>query len=359
MACRLAGVALPERAPASNKRDAAGEAGVDNRADAMNGPFSMNKKPRVDLNKSQPATARPRTSLPVERSAGARLNSDSVNKARLNNDLANKQARVEEAPEDEEETPSTQVECYTWRKRAASLEPDALREDADGRTKRAKLETATAKQSLSPVVTGKAGTAISLIASEHRARVPTELTCASCLDLHRKSDMLELPCKDQDTQGQHAYCRECLQRLFESSVTDPSHFPPRCCSKIISLSSCKPFLSQALVARFLMRQEELGTVNRTYCSNTTCSKWIRPANIRANEATCAECKQKTCAVCKGKQHTGLCPEDKDTKELMNVARRQRWQTCPSCKEMVELERGCYHITQVFHLQRTHYMLTQG
>jgi hypothetical protein len=85
-------------------------------------------------------------------------------------------------------------------------------------------------------------------------------------------------------------------------------------------------------------------LDRTYCSNSTCSKWIRPVNIAAGIATCAECYQKTCVTCKKKQHDGLCLEDKDVKELMSVAKAKRWQTCPSCKEMVELDKGCYHIT---------------
>lgn len=34
------------------------------------------------------------------------------------------------------------------------------------------------------------------------------------------------------------------------------------------------------------------------------------------------------------------------KELMGVAKRNRWQTCPNCKEIVELDQGCYHITYV-------------
>ncbi|RYN84833.1 hypothetical protein AA0120_g9220 [Alternaria tenuissima] len=57
-----------------------------------------------------------------------------------------------------------------------------------------------------------------------------------------------------------------------------------------------------------------------------------------------QCAQKTCVTCKNERHDGLCPEDKDVKKLMGVAKAKRWQTCQKCKEMVELERGCFHIT---------------
>ncbi|CAN9380905.1 unnamed protein product [Alternaria alternata] len=99
-----------------------------------------------------------------------------------------------------------------------------------------------------------------------------------------------------------------------------------------------------LFSRFVAKREELEMVDRTYCSNKTCSNWIRPASIVADTATCAECAQKTCVTCKNERHDGLCPEDKDVKKLMGVAKAKRWQTCPKCKEMVELERGCFHIT---------------
>ncbi|KAL1795187.1 hypothetical protein ACET3X_007003 [Alternaria dauci] len=169
-------------------------------------------------------------------------------------------------------------------------------------------------------------------------------TCSSCLDIHPARDTLQLSCKDDGDVEAHAYCRECLTRLFECSTTDTSHFPPRCCSEIIPITSCIPFLPSEVISRFVAKREEFDMVDRTYCSNKTCSSWIRPANIVAGVATCADCAQKTCVTCKNEQHNALCQEDKDVKELMSVAKAKRWQTCPKCKEMVELERGCFHIT---------------
>ncbi|KAF7671550.1 hypothetical protein GT037_010362 [Alternaria burnsii] len=168
-------------------------------------------------------------------------------------------------------------------------------------------------------------------------------TCCSCLDMHAARNMLQLPCRDDGDVEAHAYCRECLTRLFECSITDTSHFPPRCCSKIIPIFNCIPFLPSAVFSRFVAKREELEMADRTYCSNRTCSNWIRPASIVADIATCAECAQKTCVTCKNERHDGLCSEDKDVKKLMRIAKAKRWKTCPKCKEMVELERGCFHI----------------
>ncbi|KAF2847617.1 hypothetical protein T440DRAFT_456062 [Plenodomus tracheiphilus IPT5] len=226
-----------------------------------------------------------------------------------------------------------------------------MREDEDGRTKRPRIDETT-DQSLpvfkQDVPTSSSTTGISTPTNakvEPTVDAVTRRMCSSCLEIHSRYDMLELPCKGDNDFEPHAYCRECLRGLFESSVTDPSHFPPRCCSKIIPLFGCMPFLPATLVARFVSRREELETPNRTYCSDAKCSKWIRSADIKVDVAKCAHCAQETCALCKGKAHTGsLCPEDQNVKELLNVARQKRWQTCPNCKEMVELEQGCYHIT---------------
>ena len=233
------------------------------------------------------------------------------------------------------------------KKRAAYIDPAVLREQDDGRTKRVKLQQSEPPQiACDDKVTAKTASPArpadsgSVLNEENLAGG----LCSSCMDMYPNRGLLQLGCKGKHDSETHAYCRDCVMRLFESSVTDPSHFPPRCCSKIIPLLRCIPFLPQELFSRFVARREELDTPNRTYCSNTACSKWIRPVHIKAGVAQCLACAQNTCVTCKGIYHTGLCPKDKDVEKLMKVARRRRWQTCPACKEMVELARGCYHIT---------------
>lgn len=172
----------------------------------------------------------------------------------------------------------------------------------------------------------------------------TQTDCASCFERFSAFDILQLYCKREDDDTPHAYCRDCLTGLFDASITNSSLFPPRCCSKIIPLFSCTPFLSKDLIARFVEEKEELDTQNRTYCSNPSCSKWTRPNFIIAEVAKCPGCSLETCTICQSKQHEGLCPEDSGVKQLMGFAEQKKWQTCPNCKNMVELDRGCYHIT---------------
>jgi hypothetical protein len=342
MAFRLVSKPVLQRAPPSNK----GAPDEDAKDEAVNSSTTTAKKLRPNLSGTQtdagPIKPTPQLKRPAENQMTSGADKKSANKSVM----ASKQATVENASDDDDPNISLRPESFAAKKRTAVVDPAVLRERDDGRTKRAKSDSADN----SPTVLDSVTTAKSCV---HEAKLATpdgkasaiaQGTCSSCLDMHPNYDMLQLPCKDVGDRENHAYCRNCLQRLFESSVTDPSHFPPRCCSKIIPLFNCTPFLPPSLIARFVARREELATVNRTYCSNNDCSKWIRPANIEANVASCTECAQKTCATCEAKQHVGLCPEDKDVKSLMTVAKQKRWQTCPNCKEMVELERGCYHIT---------------
>jgi hypothetical protein len=172
--------------------------------------------------------------------------------------------------------------------------------------------------------------------------------CVCCMDDFPRIDVLQLDCKGFDDEQYHAYCKGCMEGLFNSCITDPSMFPPSCCAKHLNITTCIPLLTSDMIDRFYDKEEELGTTDRTYCSDADCAKWVTPANIEADIATCSFCFRKTCTTCKGKQHEGLCPEDEGTQQLMLTAKKKEWKTCPNCKNMVELESGCYHISCAQH-----------
>jgi hypothetical protein len=384
MACRFAGRPVPECPTVSNKRAANGH-DADEKAKSVNGNTLAIKKLRFDLSSTQTASSKLEPQPSKKRPAA-----DDLRPAPPTSYF--KRARVEDTEDQGEKPVASRVRPITPNKRTAFVNPAVLREDEDGRTKRVKLTrvspgvtiededglTRTVKKSdlasvlgLDGMVTVAAVTSVDpsdtpepdgalsspniVCGSDHeetkdRVAATRKGTCTSCLDMFPKGDMLQLPCRDDGDTEAHGYCRDCLTRLFESSMTDTSHFPPRCCTKIVPLFSCVPFLSHGVLSRFVAKREELETPNRTYCSNGSCGIWIRPVHITGGVATCGDCKTKTCATCKSRQHDGLCPEDKDVKKLLDVAQKQHWKACPDCNEMVELERGCYHITYV-HLTR--------
>lgn len=171
----------------------------------------------------------------------------------------------------------------------------------------------------------------------------THTLCSACMEPFPRFDILQLDCKRSEDTTYHAYCRICLIDLLETSLTDTTLFPPRCCGKCIPISACTDFCPPALAKQYREKQIELASPNPMYCSNRYCAKFIRPDRVTADVAVCQSCLEETCAVCKNPRHKGLCPEDPTVQMLMDEAGKQRWQRCPRCRTMVELLVGCYHM----------------
>lgn len=161
--------------------------------------------------------------------------------------------------------------------------------------------------------------------------------CLACMDAFRDSKLIRCPCS-------HDYCVDCLNDLFEKSLIDESLFPPRCCGQTIPLDSTWAFVDDELLDKFKHRELEMATPNRTYCCMPACSTWIPPANIHHDLAVCPKpsCGAHTCVSCKEAMHRGSnCPKDE---ELLSLASREGWKRCPSCRRVIELNTGCYHMS---------------
>jgi hypothetical protein len=169
------------------------------------------------------------------------------------------------------------------------------------------------------------------------ARKPVNRQCTACGDMKKYFDVISGPCR-------HEYCRDCLRELFELSFTDESLFPPRCCRRPIPVSSVEIFLTKIIKQRFEERTIECSTPNRTYCSSSRCSRFIRADEIEGDTATCTSCGTTTCTVCKAAGHVGECPHDTALHAVVDLANTENWQRCYSCRSIVQLEVGCNHIT---------------
>jgi hypothetical protein len=180
----------------------------------------------------------------------------------------------------------------------------------------------------------KANTKSKILGAKKRAK------CCVCMEVVLKKGTLTLTCEPEP----HTYCRACLVDLFASALVNTSLFPPQCCKVPLPLETCRAMLPKELIKDFDLKVEELATPNPTYCSNADCSKFIQPKDIKADVASCVYCKDKTCVKCKSSEHEGLCPSDPHVQLLMDMAKRGKWQQCTNCKNMVELEQGCFHMT---------------
>ena len=168
-----------------------------------------------------------------------------------------------------------------------------------------------------------------------------ELSCISCTDLVSWDETIELPCEPE----RHIYCRGCMVHLFESATKDESLFPPRCCRQPIPLESIQSLLTPEATLAFLDKSVEFNTNDRTYCSNPSCSTFIPQPDIEDGVAVCPECETETCALCKSESHPEEdCPQDGETKSIVDMADSEGWRRCTSCRRMIELSIGCFHMT---------------
>lgn len=161
--------------------------------------------------------------------------------------------------------------------------------------------------------------------------------CIACGDTKKYFDVISGPCG-------HEYCRACLRELFELSFTDESLYPPRCCRQPVPIDSVAIFLTKSIKERFEERRKECNTPNRTYCSKSDCSRFIQAEEIEGDIATCTCCGTRTCTMCKAVEHVSDCPQDTALHTVVDLANTKNWQRCYNCRNIVELDVGCNHIT---------------
>ncbi|KAH0263242.1 hypothetical protein KCU91_g12857, partial [Aureobasidium melanogenum] len=155
----------------------------------------------------------------------------------------------------------------------------------------------------------------------------------------------QLPPKDLTlTSCGHCYCGSCLSLVFNATISDESLYPPRCCAQTpIPIEHAKRFLDSGFEETFRDKGVELNTIDRTYCSNPTCSAFILPEDYVRDRATCHKCWQRTCIVCKAPGHEGDCPADLELAALLKYAEDMGWQRCYNCLSVVQRHNGCSHM----------------
>ncbi|EAU87331.2 IBR domain-containing protein [Coprinopsis cinerea okayama7 len=179
------------------------------------------------------------------------------------------------------------------------------------------------------------------------------VACVSCDDKHRIGSMLKSSCN-----GDHYWCSACLASVIEVFLRDESLYPLRCCQTPLAKDDVSYYLNNpSLFRRFeeKMREYDVPTKDRVYCSTPTCSAFLGSAltlrgatlyyfNMPAS-TTCRSCSGATCIDCRKPAHRGdTCTQNETVAQLRALAREVGWQTCPGCSAVVELHHGCNHMT---------------
>lgn len=177
--------------------------------------------------------------------------------------------------------------------------------------------------------------------------VPTQPTFVECLTCG--SDDVP-PAKSAKLSCGHRMCHGCLKRIFNMSVTDPAHMPPKCCTENhIPLKHVDKLFSDKFKTNWNRKYEEYNTKNRVYCPSPKCGEWIKPSHMHTymgrKYGLCQRCKTKVCVLCNDKMHKSSdCPKDPEIQKLVQQAQDEGWQRCYNCSALVELKEGCNHMT---------------
>ncbi|KAI0542647.1 hypothetical protein GGR58DRAFT_451363 [Xylaria digitata] len=173
--------------------------------------------------------------------------------------------------------------------------------------------------------------------AEERERIRRERLreCAVCMEEDDMGSMIQAPCA-------HWYCHEDLQTAFQNALD--SRQPFRCCLQEIPVDLC-PTITEDFRERYRLMILELTTPNPVYCSNRACGVFIPPVQYQGPDiAVCRACESATCRICRNAIHVGICPQDVGMQQVVSLATRNGWRSCPSCNNMVEKRSGCNHMT---------------
>ena len=159
-------------------------------------------------------------------------------------------------------------------------------------------------------------------------------SCVGCRD-EIEAVSFTAPCK-------HSFCNGCLAAYVNVALEPAGSFPPACCHHLpITLQSAQAHLHHDLVKRWQKKHSEIVESCSLVCAKSGCCVVIPPDKIVDGLGHCLACNNYTCRSCRMQAHKGEpCPDD----DVMNLAKKEGWQRCYRCNNMIELNFGCNHMT---------------
>ena len=146
----------------------------------------------------------------------------------------------------------------------------------------------------------------------------------------------------------HIYDIGCIASLVRSATSDESLFPPRCCSRPIGYNLFNALIPLDVWKAFERASQEFSVIakDRVYCPGPTCSKFLGSVKVLPRTTACPTCHISVCTHCRQRAHPlrFFCKQEDETGALQGLLEQNRWQRCPNCRAVIELNHGCYHIT---------------
>lgn len=167
--------------------------------------------------------------------------------------------------------------------------------------------------------------------------------CGICME--RSEYLVIIP------QCDHAFCHACLKHYIFLKVQE--HVAPIHCCSPQCMDLIEPDLVRRLVGSDIADAHERNLAeaamsNKVFCPFADCGEAYELEEEVA-EVRCMQCKKHFCATCRVPWHEGFtCQEYQDLPDhlrapedvaLLQMARRNRWRTCPECRNLLSKQEG--------------------
>lgn len=168
--------------------------------------------------------------------------------------------------------------------------------------------------------------------------------CDICMEAKTKSDMFQ-----NKSVCRHLFCSDCIGKHVESKIKENMTIvkcPYPRCKREIEPEVCKTIVSKEILNQW---NKALSELEKFKCPYKGCSAMLLDNNSKKPRASskCPKCKQPYCPRCKVVWHSGIgCKEyimKKDEildNQLIELAKKNKWQRCPDCGFYIERSSGC-------------------
>jgi hypothetical protein len=161
--------------------------------------------------------------------------------------------------------------------------------------------------------------------------------CVACGDDGLDEAFISVLCR-------HRFCKPCLAQYTESALQPGATFPPQCCGLPVTFGMVQKHLSPELAMRYGEKQRQIFSNCSLLCARRGCCVEIPENNITGNKGHCLACTGNTCKACRKVWHGDRpCSIDPEREAILQLAKKEGWQSCYRCKNMVELNLGCFHM----------------
>jgi len=160
----------------------------------------------------------------------------------------------------------------------------------------------------------------------------------------------------------HEYCSDCCKHHVEAKLMSGGSqikCPHENCTHNYNTDQCHQLLSASNfdILNIRLTEAAIPAALKVYCPYGDCSAFMEKpesSSVVNTFAECYSCHRGFCQACNVKWHADqTCAEYRATElntrvsgdqKLHDLAKQEKWQQCADCHRMIELRRGCHHMT---------------